>query len=109
MPDTSTLDVEKREQAGKGGARATRRAGRIPAIIYGNKESPVLISVDPLELQRELRGPGFFSRVYELEVESVRHRVLPRDIQVDPVTDNPICRDTAYIHAQIARLGKQAV
>jgi large subunit ribosomal protein L25 len=59
-------------------------------VIYGNKETSVLISMDPIELQRELRRVGFFSRVYQLELEGEAHRVLPRDIQVDPVTDRPL-------------------
>ena len=90
MSEKLTLDIRKRERAGKGAARATRREGRVPAVIYGNKEAPALISLNPIELDRELRGSGFFSRVYSLEVDGVTHRVLPRDIQVDPVTDRPI-------------------
>jgi len=90
MSEKLTLDIKERERAGKGAARATRREGRIPAVIYGNKEAPTLISLNPIELDRELRGAGFFSRVYSLEVGGITHRVLPRDIQVDPVTDRPI-------------------
>ncbi len=90
MAEASNLAAEVRERAGKGAARATRRSGRIPAVIYGNKQDPVLISLDPRELQMELRGPGFFTRVYEVEIEGATHRVLPRDLQVDPVSDQPI-------------------
>ena len=93
MSEVATLDVSKREKSGKGGARATRRDGRVPGVIYGNHEAPVLISVDPIKLQHELRVPGFFSRVFELKVDGTGHRVLPRDIQVDPVTDQPIHLD----------------
>jgi large subunit ribosomal protein L25 len=69
-------------------------------VIYGNKEPPILISVDPIELQKELRSTGFFSRIYELEVENSSHRVLPRDIQLDPVTDVPL-------HVDFMRFSKQ--
>ena len=100
MSEVGELDVRKRDRAGKGGARATRREGRIPAIIYGNKETSTLISVDRIKLQRELRTPGFFSRVYELDVEGAGHRVLPREIQVDPVTDQPI-------HVDFMRFSKE--
>ncbi|MBT3306333.1 MAG: 50S ribosomal protein L25/general stress protein Ctc, partial [Alphaproteobacteria bacterium] len=90
MAQSTALAAEGRDSSGTGAARATRRAGRIPCIIYGNKEDPVLISIDPKELQKQLRGPGFFARVFEIEVGGKKHRVLARDLQVDPVTDRPI-------------------
>jgi len=90
MADVISLAVEERERAGKGAARATRRAGRIPAVIYGNKQDPVLISVDPQDLSRQLRGGNFFSNVYEIEAEGGKHRVLARDLQLDPVSDRPL-------------------
>jgi len=85
-----SLAAEPRDRAGKGAARATRRAGRIPAVIYGNKQDSVLISLSPIDMARELRGPGFFARVYEIEVGGEKHRVLARDLQMDPVSDRPI-------------------
>ena len=90
MAQMTALAAEVREGTGTGVARQIRRAGRIPCIIYGNKEDSVLISIDPLDLQKQLRGPGFFARVFEIEVGGKKHRVLARDLQVDPVTDRPI-------------------
>ena len=90
MAQFATMNVNLRERAGKGAARATRRAGRVPAVIYGNKQTPVMISLDPIELMHQLKGGGFFSNVYELEAGGDKHRVLPRDIQLDPVSDRPI-------------------
>ena len=90
MAQAATMSVELRERAGKGAARATRRAGRVPAVIYGNKQDPVMISLEPVELMMQLKGPGFFSRVYELEAGGEKHRVLPRDLQLHPVTDRPL-------------------
>jgi len=90
MVQTSTMTAEVRDRAGKGAARATRRAGRIPAVIYGNKEDPQLISVDPVELIKQIQTPGFFARVCEVNLGGDVARVLPRDIQLDPVTDRPL-------------------
>jgi len=90
MAQVAALAAEKREGTGTGPARAVRRAGRVPAVIYGNKEDSVLISLDPVELSHQLRGPGFFSRVFEIAADGETHRVLARDLQVDPVTDRPI-------------------
>lgn len=90
MAQAATMNVELRSRAGKGAARATRKAGRVPAVIYGNKLDPILISLDPVELMIQIRGPGFFSRVYELDAGGNKNRVLPRDLQLDPVTDQPL-------------------
>jgi large subunit ribosomal protein L25 len=90
MADIISLAAESRDRAGKGAARATRRAGRVPAVIYGNKETPIMISIHPIDLMHQIRGGGFFSSVYEIEAEGGKHRVLPRDIQLHPVTDQPL-------------------
>lgn len=90
MADITALSAERRDRAGKGAARATRRSGRVPAVIYGNKQDAVLISLEPIELQKQLRGHGFFSRVFEIEVDGSKHRVLARDLQQDPVSGVPI-------------------
>ncbi len=83
----ATLAVTARDRAGKGAARAERRAGRIPAVIYGGKADPAIISVEPRDLQREMTAGRLFSTVYTLDVGGKNERVLPRDIQYHPVTD----------------------
>ena len=83
----ATLAVTARDRAGKGAARAERLAGRIPAVIYGGKADPVMISVEPRDLQREMTAGNLFSTVYTLDVGGKNERVLPRDIQYHPVTD----------------------
>ena len=90
MAQVTTMTAQVRERAGKGPARATRRAGRVPAVIYGNKMESVLISLDPVDLAHQLTGPGFFSRVFDVKVDGETHRVLARDLQTDPVTDRPL-------------------
>ncbi len=90
MADINVFPAEARERAGKGAARALRRDGRVPAVIYGNKIEPVLISLDPIRLHQELHKPGFFGRVFEVRVGKNRHRVLARDVQFDPVSDRPL-------------------
>jgi large subunit ribosomal protein L25 len=90
MSDIAKFDAELRDRAGKGAARATRRAGRVPAVIYGNKEAPVMISVDPKALWRELDAPGFYIRQFDVAVDGKAHRVLARDVQFHPVNDRPL-------------------
>ncbi|MEQ8227429.1 MAG: 50S ribosomal protein L25/general stress protein Ctc [Rhodospirillales bacterium] len=99
MSGTNTMTAEPRDRAGKGAARATRRSGRIPAVIYGDHKDPILVSVEPVELMHQLHNPGFFSMLMDLTVAGDTHRVLPRDVQFHPVTDVPL-------HVDFMRIGK---
>jgi large subunit ribosomal protein L25 len=90
MTETIQLAAEARARAGKGTARATRREGRIPAVIYGAKQPPVMISVEARELTRLLHRPGFFTHMYDISVDGQTHKALARDVQMDPVKDRPI-------------------
>ena len=90
MADTNTIAAAVRDRAGKGAARAMRRSGRVPAVIYGNKIEPTLISIDPVELSQNLGRPGFFAHVFDVNVGGEVQRVIARDVQFDPVTDRPI-------------------
>ena len=81
------LKASSRAKAGKGAARATRREGRIPAVIYGDNKEPVLISVPEKELTLALHKEHIFTKLCDLDVEGKKHLVLTRDIQLDPVTD----------------------
>ncbi|HEY9081430.1 50S ribosomal protein L25/general stress protein Ctc [Magnetovibrio sp.] len=95
------LNAEMRERAGKGAARATRRAGRVPAVIYGDKKESVLISIEPLELKRLINTGSFFSHLVDIKAGKDSHRVIARDIQLDPVTDRPL-------HVDFMRISKGA-
>jgi large subunit ribosomal protein L25 len=101
MPEIITLSAEPRERAGKGAARAVRRQGRVPAIVYGDKQEPVNISLEPRELQRVLAREGFFAHLVDIKVDGTTHRTLPRDIQYHPVSDAPI-------HVDFMRVGAGA-
>lgn len=94
MAETIVLHVEPRERTGKGGARALRRAGKLPAIIYGGGAEPQKIALSLAELKRVLvRHPHFFSTVCELEGLERRLRVVPREMQRHPVSDEPLHLD----------------
>lgn len=99
MSDVASLDAEAREQAGKGAARALRRSGRVPAVIYGDKKDPTPISIDGHTLQVELSQAGFYLRLYDIKVNGKKERVLPRDVQRHPVTSVPLHVDFLRISA----------
>lgn len=90
MSAVQSVSAELRDRAGKGAARATRRAGRVPAVIYGDKKEPTLITLDPKEIDRHIHKKGFFATLLDVEVGGTKHRVLPRDVQFDVVTDRTL-------------------
>ena len=102
MSETTKVVAKKRDRAGKGGARSSRREGLIPAVIYGDKQPPLMIAVEPKTIQRELHKEGYFNHRLEIDVEGMAHQVLPRDVQVDPVTDKPL-------HLDFLRIGPGSI
>jgi large subunit ribosomal protein L25 len=90
MSDVLTLAAEARDRAGKGASRAVRREGRVPAVIYGNKEAAVPIHVEEKRLTKMLHTGHFMNSVVEITLDGTTHRTLPRDVQFHPVSDRPI-------------------
>jgi large subunit ribosomal protein L25 len=86
----ATLQASARTGAGKGMARAARRNGNVPAVIYGNNEKPLLVEIDRNKLNVRIGAGGFFTHILELDVEGKKHKVLARDAQMDPVSDQPM-------------------
>jgi large subunit ribosomal protein L25 len=93
MSDNTTISAEQRERVGKGSARAARRAGLVPAVIYGDKKEPVGINLNTREITRIVHQPGIFGRLLDIDVSGQKHTVLTRDIQFHPVTDTILHMD----------------
>ena len=98
MADTVEIKAAARPQSGKGGARAVRREGRVPAIIYGEQQAPETISIDGSELWKVFQKGRFLSTVLELDIAGRKSKVLPRDVQLDAIRDFPI-------HVDFQRVG----
>jgi large subunit ribosomal protein L25 len=101
MATVKEIRAMTRPQAGKGAARAERRAGRVPGVIYGDNQPPLNISVDRADLRQRIYAGKFLTSLYDVELDGAKHRVIPRDFQVDPVRDVPI-------HVDFMRLGEGA-
>lgn len=87
----TVFPAERRERSGKGPARALRREGKVPAIVYGGRGEPEQVALSLRDLKRELsNNPRFFSSVFELDFGNARLRVLPREAQLHPVSDEPL-------------------
>lgn len=98
MARTAELKATPRERVGKGAARQLRLTGLIPAVIYGDKKPPLAIAISYKEAMLSIHAGGFLSHIITVDVDGEKHKVIPRDYQLDPV------RDFA-IHVDFLRIG----
>jgi large subunit ribosomal protein L25 len=98
MADITVMAATAREKVGKGSARASRREGHVPAVIYGDGKPPLSITVERKQLVRDLETGSFFTSIYDVQIDGTGNRVLPRDVQLHPVSDIPM-------HVDFLRIG----
>jgi large subunit ribosomal protein L25 len=101
MSDLLTLSADARERAGKGASRVLRREGRVPAVIYGNKETPQGVHVEEKALMKALMTGHFFNSVVMIDVGGKPVRTIPKDVQFHPVSERPL-------HADFLRISEHA-
>jgi large subunit ribosomal protein L25 len=101
MADINELKAQHRPRSGTGSARAIRRAGLVPAVIYGERKPTQSIAIDRGVLDKELHTGHFLTTLYDIELDGETTRVIPRDVQTDPVRDFPI-------HVDFLRLGSDS-
>lgn len=101
MNDTASLAALPRRAGGKGPARAERRAGRVPAIIYGGGRPPSAVSIDGRRLLRLMGSGGFASSLLDVRIEGGgSERVIPKEVQRHPVTGAPLHADFLRVSAE---------
>ena len=101
MSDQLVLSAETRERGGKGASRELRRNGRVPAVVYGGKEEPLMIHVEEKLLMKQLMTGHFMNSIVMIDVGGKQVRTLPKDVAFHPVKDRPI-------HADFLRISKDA-
>ena len=101
MAEILTLKAETRTKSSKGAVRSLRLAGRVPAVIYGDKQTPELISVDTKTVSNLYMKGAFTSHAINIDINGKIERVIPRDVQREVVRD-------FVIHVDFLRLGKNA-
>jgi len=97
--DTYELKAEARERVGKGSAREVRRNGKVPAVIYGDKQPPLAIALGYKDVYYKIHGGGFLTTLATIDVDGQKIQVLPKEYQLDPVRDFPM-------HVDFLRIGK---
>ena len=101
MSKIVNIKAASRSKAGKGAARAVRREGLVPGVVYGDKKDPQIVSFTYIALEPHVNTGRFLSTLVDLEVDGATIRAIPRDIQFDPVKDR-------ITHVDFLRLGKDA-
>ncbi|WP_122465874.1 50S ribosomal protein L25/general stress protein Ctc [Brevundimonas lutea] len=84
------LNVDVREGVGTGGARAARRSGAVPGILYGGDKAPVAISVDEKSFKKSLYTGKLLGHLVTLKYGDETQPVIAKDVQFDPVSDRPM-------------------
>jgi len=90
MTQIQELAIEARPHKGKGPAYQARQKGLVPAIVYGGQEEPQTIAVDARALERAIEKGGFLTSLLMLDAGGKKTRVIPRQVQLDPVSDRPV-------------------
>lgn len=101
MSEDNTIIVELRDRVGKGAARAVRRQGLVPGVVYGDKRDPQPVAIERRQLEKLMVSGSFFNSLYDLKAGDSTQRVLPRDVQVDVVSEVPL-------HVDFLRLAEDA-
>jgi large subunit ribosomal protein L25 len=101
MAQVSEIKAFARPRTGTGGARAARREKRVPGVVYGNPGEPQTIALDQNELAILFGRGKFLSTLFDLNVDGTKVRVIPREVQLDPVRDTPV-------HVDFQRVGAGA-
>lgn len=99
MSEIKPLNAVVREGVGKGAARSVRRAGQVPAVIYGAGLAPQPVSLDYNQTKQLIYAGHFLTTIFEIDVNGQKTQVIPRDYQLDPVRDFPL-------HVDFLRLSK---
>lgn len=98
MSELLELAAEMREKFGTGVARDLRRKGMVPAMVYGAGKEVLAVSIEEKEITKHYRKPGFISTVIQIKVGSKTHKVLPKAVELHPITD--IVRHVDFVHLE---------
>ncbi|MCO4055400.1 MAG: 50S ribosomal protein L25/general stress protein Ctc [Bosea sp.] len=99
MSEVKHIKASARTSGGKGAARAVRRTGQVPAVIYGGGEAALPIALDYAQTHRMIYAGHFLTTAVEIEVDGQTIRAIPRDYQLDPVKDTPLHVDFMRLSA----------
>ena len=104
MSEALELAAEMRQEFGTGPARELRRSGKVPAIIYGKGKDALAISIEEKEITKHYRKSGFISTVINIKIGTKAHKVLPKAVELHPITDIVRHVDFVYLDNKSQRM-----
>ena len=90
MATVQELKATVRPKGGKGASRAARHSGHVPGVIYGDNKPPMMVLLEHDELKKRIYAGRFLTTLYHVDVDGTKHRVIPRDFQLDAIKDLPM-------------------
>ena len=90
MATVQEMKATVRPKGGKGAARAARYSGKVPGVIYGDNKPPMMVLLEHDELRKRIYAGRFLTTLYNLDIDGTKHRVIPRDFQLDAIKDLPM-------------------
>jgi len=90
MSAVKPLEAVARDRVGKGAARAVRRQGQVPAVVYGGGQPPQAIAIDLIRTRTLIYAGGFKTTLFDINAGGKKTRAIPRDFQLDPVSGVPL-------------------
>jgi large subunit ribosomal protein L25 len=104
MEDVVKIPAQHRETLGTGAARALRRNNMVPATLYGAGNAPISVAVPQKEIMKYYQKPQYISQVFELEMGDKTYKVLPKAIQLHPITDIVSHVDFVFLESKIQKM-----
>jgi len=102
MAETTLLKAEERIETGKSLAKAVRKSGQIPCIIYGDQKKPIAASLNAIETLKLYNSGKMLSQLIDVETsKGEKFKAISKDVQLHPVKGN-------IIHVDLLRLGADA-
>lgn len=104
MSEILSLTAEIREELGTGAARELRRRGKVPATIYGAGKKPLSIAIEEKEITKCYRKPQYISQIIQFEIGEKKHKVLPKAIDLHPITDVVYHADFVFLESKMQKM-----
>jgi large subunit ribosomal protein L25 len=104
MSEILSLTAEIREELGTGSARELRRRGKVPATIYGAGKKPLSIAIEEKEITKCYRKPQYISQIIQFEIGEKKHKVLPKAIDLHPITDVVYHADFVFLESKMQKM-----
>jgi len=101
MKESFVIEAEVRSEQGTGASRRLRKTGKVPAIVYGGKNPPAMITVDHNELWKQLKKEAFYSQILTLNVAGATEQVVLKDLHRHPVRDTVMHMDLQRVLADV--------